>query len=112
MIGAESFLSDVECALIERFGFGVITHVIIQQPQIVEGLGGGWVIRADGFLCDVERALIERFGFGVIAHGTIQLRQIVEGLDGGWVIGAKGYLRKFKGFLGNGNCFVEFSGLI
>ena len=52
----------------------------IQHRQIVEGLGGVWVIGAEGFLVDLERALIERFGFGVIAHGIIQRRQIVEGL--------------------------------
>ena len=84
----------------------------IQPRQIVEGRGGVWVIGAEGFLSDLERALIERFGFGVIAHGMIQHRQIVEGRGGVWVIGAEGFLGKFQGFLRDGNCFVEFSGLI
>ena len=83
---------DLERALIERFGFGVIAHGMIQRRQIVEGRGGVWVIGAEGFLVDLERALIERFGFGVIAHGTIQRRQIVEGRGGVWVIGAEGFL--------------------
>ena len=50
VIGAEGFLSDLERALIERFGFGVITHGTIQRRQIVEGRGGVWVIGAEGFL--------------------------------------------------------------
>ena len=37
VIGAEGFLSDLERALKERFGFGVIAHGMIQLRQIVEG---------------------------------------------------------------------------
>ena len=37
VIGAEGFLVDLERALIERFGFGVIAHGMIQHRQIVEG---------------------------------------------------------------------------
>ena len=50
MIGAEGFLSDLERALIERFGFGVIAHGTIQLRQIVEGRGGVWVIGPERFL--------------------------------------------------------------
>jgi hypothetical protein len=70
------------------------------------------VIGAKRFLVYVERALKERFGFGVIAYRAIQQCKIVKGCGGVWVIGAKGFLRKFKGFLGNGNCFAESSDLI
>src|SRR5438477_94034 len=77
VIGAKGFLVNVERALIERFGFGVITHGIIQDRQIVKGLSDIWVIGFEGFLSDLKRALIERLGFSVITHGIIQRRQIV-----------------------------------
>ena len=68
MIGAEGFLVDLERALIERFGFGVIAHERYSPARLLRA-GGVWVIGAEGFLSDLERALIERFGFGVVTHG-------------------------------------------
>ena len=50
MFRAKRFLADFERALIERFGFGVVAHVLIKQRQIVEALGGVGMFRAERFL--------------------------------------------------------------
>ena len=68
MFRAERFLADLQRALIERFGLGVVAHGIVKLRQIVEACRGVGMLRAEGFLADLQRALIERFGLGVVAH--------------------------------------------
>ena len=80
MFRSERFFADFECALIERFRFGIVAHVVIKIRQIVEALCGIGMIWAQCFLPNLERALIERLGLGVVAYGVIKRRQIVEAL--------------------------------
>jgi len=43
MIGADRLLVDLECALKERLGFGVIGNRAIQFRQLVKGCAGVWM---------------------------------------------------------------------
>ena len=53
--------------LIERFGLGVVAHVVVQQGQVVQADGIVGVIFAQRFLLDVQRLPVERLGLGVVA---------------------------------------------
>jgi len=60
VVGAERFLTDAECALEQRLGFGLAALDSIQFGQGIErgsDIGGVW---AERFLADAECALEER----------------------------------------------------
>ena len=78
MIGPERSLADLERALVERLGLGVVAVGRYSTARLLSAAGDVRVLGAEGLLLIVERALIERFGLGVVAHGPVEQRQVVE----------------------------------
>src|SRR5271166_3650371 len=72
-------LPDSERFLVERFGFGVLAHRLVQQGQVVEASRRFDTFWPKDFLSDSERFPVERLGFGVLAHCPIELGQVIEG---------------------------------
>jgi len=66
MFWPKDLLADPECFPVERFGFGILVHILVQQGQVVETRGGAGMFCPKDLLPDPERFLVERFGFGVL----------------------------------------------
>ena len=78
MFWPKNLLPDPERFLKERFGFGVLAHVLVQQGQVIEALRRVGMFWPKNLLPDPERFLKERFGFGVLAHRAVQAAQVIE----------------------------------
>ena len=92
MIRAERFLCDLQRALIERFGLGVVAHVMIKHRQIVEGRGGVRVLRAERFLADLRARADRAVRPWRSRPWTVKHRQIVEARGGVGVFRAERFL--------------------
>ena len=78
MIWSKNLLADPERFLVERFGFGVLAHGVVQRGQVIEAIRHVGMFRPKDFLPDPERFLVERFGFGVLAHVLVQLARLLR----------------------------------
>ena len=78
MFWPKDLLVDLEHFLKERFGFGVLAHILVQLAQVIEAERRVGMFWPKDLLRDLERFLKERFGFGVLAHGAVQLAQVIE----------------------------------
>ena len=72
MFWPKNLLPDPERLLVERFGFGVLAHILVQQGQVIEALRRVGMFWPKDLLADPERFLVQRFGFGVLAHILVQ----------------------------------------
>ena len=77
MVFTQNLLQDLERFLKERFGFGVLAHILVEHGQVIEALGGVGMFRPKNLLPDPERFLVERFGFGVLAHILVHQGQVI-----------------------------------
>ena len=78
MFWPKDLLPDPERFLIERFGFGVLAHFLVQHGQVIEAHRRVGMFWPKNLLPDPERFLEERFGFGVLAHSLVQHGQVIE----------------------------------
>ena len=75
---AQDLLPDPERFLVERFGFGVLAHSLVQRGQVIEAQRRVGMFWPKNLLPDPERFLKERFGFGILAHRLVQHGQVIE----------------------------------
>ena len=78
MFWPKNLLPDPERFLVERFGFGVLAHILVQLGQVIEAGRRVGMFWPKNLLPDPERFLVERFGFGVLAHSLVQRGQVIE----------------------------------
>src|SRR5271165_2055537 len=69
MFWPKNLLVDLERFLVERFGFGVLAHIVVQLAKVIEAVGRVGMFWPKNLLSDPQRFL-ERFGFGVLAYGA------------------------------------------
>ena len=78
MFWPKNLLPDLERFLIERFGFGVLAHSLVQPARLLRLVAVSGCSEPKNLLPDPERFLKERFGFGVLAHRLVQHGQVIE----------------------------------
>ena len=78
MFWPKDLLPDPERFLVERLGFGVLAHSLVQLGQVIEALRRVGMFWPKNLLPDPERFLEERFGFGVLAHSRYRPGQVIE----------------------------------
>jgi hypothetical protein len=71
-------LTDSERLLKERFGFGVLAHILVKLGQVIEANKRIGIFRAQDLLVDPERFLKERFGFDILPRILVQDAQVIE----------------------------------
>ena len=78
MVGAELVFADLEAALVERLGLGILAHGLVEVGQVVEAGGDVGVVGPELVFADLQAALVEGLGLGVLAHGPVEQGQVVE----------------------------------
>jgi len=112
-------LPDSERFLVERFGFGVLAHRLVQQGQVVEASRRFDTFWPKDFLSDSERFPVERFGFSVLAHCPVELGQAIEALrcvgmfvSENLLADPERFLKKRLGFGVLAHCLIELGQVI
>ena len=74
---AQRLLADLQAALVERLGLGVLALGLVQLRQVVQA--GGHVGVVGPSACSrISRPAGERLRLGVPAQGLVQCRQVVQ----------------------------------
>ena len=68
MLPAKDFLANLQSLFEQRFGFGIVAHILIKQRQIVQACGRIGMLPAKDFLANLQSLFEQRFGFGIVAH--------------------------------------------
>ena len=78
MFWPKNLLPDPERFLVERLGFGVLAHILVQLGQVIEAGCRQGMFWPKDLLPDLERFLVERFGFRIVANKPVQQGQVIE----------------------------------
>ena len=82
MLGPEP-LADPERFLVERFGSGLVLHLLEKEPEVTQGIRSHRVLQTRGALCRFERPF--RNGDGLLILSLLnQLAHLL--IERGWII--------------------------
>ena len=75
---------------------------MIQLRQVVEAVGGIWVLRPQRFLSDGQSSLGKGLSLGIKALRSIELSQVIEALGSIWMFRPQRFLSDGQGPLNEG----------